>query len=191
MRRLAGVVHVEAATTRASVGSTTSSGAGCTIMRGVHAGERAALEQQDLAAAAFLGRRADHAHRQADVVGDRRGARSPAPTADGRDHVVTAGVADAGQRSRTRRRSRGGAAPMPGARHERRRQVADAALDREAGVGQRFAEPRRGALLLEAELRDGRGCDGSARRARRAPLSIVCRASALASIELSGPLLRT
>ena len=48
--------------------------------RRVHAGEHAALEQQDLAAAALLGRRADDADREPDLVGDRAAA-EPAPTA--------------------------------------------------------------------------------------------------------------
>ena len=47
----------------------------------VDAREDAAVEQQDLAAAALLGRRPDDGDGEPDVVGDARRAQSPAPTA--------------------------------------------------------------------------------------------------------------
>jgi hypothetical protein len=151
VRRLAVVVHVELVDRRASSGSTMSSGAGCTIIAACTPSERAALEQQDLAAAVLLRRRPDHAHREAHVVGDARQARARADRARG-DHVVAARVARCRAGSRTPRRSRRAAAPSR-ARDERRRQIAHAAFDAKARRVERVGDPRRRALLLEAELR--------------------------------------
>ena len=70
--------------------------------RGVHhhrrvdAVEGAALEHQDLAAAALLGRRAEHLHGQPEVVGE-RGEREAGAGGRGGDDVVAARVADPGQ----------------------------------------------------------------------------------------------
>ena len=81
------------------------------------------------------------------------GARAEGGT-DGRrgDHVVAAGMADLGKGvvlGADRDRERSG----PGTRGERGRQVADPALDGEAGIGERLGAPGRRLLLLEAELR--------------------------------------
>ena len=54
-------VHVEVRDRAARAASRSSSGAGCTIIAACDAVERAALEQEHLAAAALFGRRADHA----------------------------------------------------------------------------------------------------------------------------------
>ena len=65
--------------------------------RGVNPGEGAALQEQDLAAAALLGGRPDDADGQADVVRDPR-RRDGGTERDRRDDVVPARVAHAGQR---------------------------------------------------------------------------------------------
>ena len=71
--------------------------------RRVGAGERAALEQQPLPLAAFLGRRAQDGDPPAERLCER--SECDAGTNAGRaDDVVTASVADAGQRRRTRSR---------------------------------------------------------------------------------------
>ena len=74
-----------------------SRGTGVDHHRHVDAVEGAPLEQQDLAAAALLGRGADDPHGHAEVVG--HGGQGQARADGGRgDHVVAAGVADPGQR---------------------------------------------------------------------------------------------
>jgi hypothetical protein len=118
--------------------------------RGVHAGERAALEEQDLAASALLGGGPDDAHREADLVRDRR-RRDARARGEGGDQVVATGVADVGQRvvlgaDRHVQRSRAGT------RDEGRRQIADAALDPEPRRVESLGDPGRGALLLEGQL---------------------------------------
>ena len=60
------------------------------------AGEGAAFEHEHLAPAALLGRRAEHADRQAELVGH-RGQRQAGPDGGGGDDVVPAGVPDVGQ----------------------------------------------------------------------------------------------
>ena len=100
--------------------------------RGVHAGERAALEQEDLAAAALLGRRADDADREPDVVGDaRRGERRRRPPIAAMMLWPQAWPMPGSASYSAQIATCSG--PEPGARDERGRQVADAALDREAG----------------------------------------------------------
>ena len=61
--------------------------------RRVHSVEGAAVEHQDLAAATFLGRRADHRQRDAELVGERR-EREPGSYRGGGDDVVSARVTD-------------------------------------------------------------------------------------------------
>src|SRR5438128_2443465 len=116
-------------------------------------------------AAALLGRGADDAHREADVIGDARGGDARAD-GDGGDQVVPAGVADAGEavvlgaQGQVER-------PRAAARHERRREASDAALDGEAGGVEGFGAPRGGALLLEGQL--GMGVDAVAQRDQAVP----------------------
>lgn len=55
------------------------------------------LQQQNLPAAALLGRRAHHPHCEPEVVG-RCGQGETDADGGGRDHVVPAGVPDAGKR---------------------------------------------------------------------------------------------
>ena len=57
--------------------------------------------------------------------------------------------------------------PRAGARHERRRQVADATLDGEAGGVEGFGAPGGRALLLEGQL--GMGVDAVAQRGQSIP----------------------
>ena len=63
---------------------------------GVDAGEGAAFEHEDLAAAALLGGGAEHADGEPELVGH-GGQGQPGPDRGGGDDVVTAGVADVGQ----------------------------------------------------------------------------------------------
>jgi hypothetical protein len=65
--------------------------------RSVNAGERAALEEEDLSPAALFGRRADDAHGQVEIVDERREREAGADRGRG-DDVVTARVTDARQR---------------------------------------------------------------------------------------------
>ena len=78
-------------------------GPGVDHHRGVGAVEGAALEEQDLAAAALLGRRAEHGDGEAEVVGH-AGQGHPRPERRGGDEVVPAGVAHRRAGRRTRRR---------------------------------------------------------------------------------------
>src|SRR5262245_6053021 len=144
--------------------------------RRVHAGEGATLEEQDLAAAALLGRGADDAHGQADVVGD-PGRRQAGSHGERRDHVVAAGVPDVGQgvvlgADRDVQRARAGAGDEGG------RDVADAALHPEPGRVEGVGQPARGVLLLEGELRSG--VDAAAEREQVA----LARGQALAGAVL-------
>ena len=118
--------------------------------RRVHARERAPLEQEHLAAAALLGRRADDADLQVEVVDERR-EREPGADRGRRDDVVPARVPDAGQRvvlGADREVQRTGADPA----RERGRQVADAGVDREARVGEHARGPGARPDLLELQL---------------------------------------
>src|SRR5687768_8552536 len=118
--------------------------------RRVHAVEGAALEHEDLAAAALLGRRAEHLHRDAEVVGQRSQRHSRAH-ARGGDDVVAARVPDAGQRvvfGADADHKRAAACR----RHKGGGQVAHARLDVEPPVRQQLGTPCGGTLLLEAEL---------------------------------------
>ena len=116
----------------------------------MHTVERTAFEQVHLAAAAFFGRSADDVHRDAELVGQRRERESRAHRARG-DDVVPARVSDAGQgvvlgADRDVQRARADHA------RERGRQLADAGVDGEAGVGQHAGSPSAGLLFFESEL---------------------------------------
>jgi hypothetical protein len=111
-----------------------------------------ASQQQHLAAAALLGRRADH-DEPARQLGHQRRQGEAGAGPHGGDHVVAAGVAHARQRVVLAQHGDG----RPGRRAvalgpEGGRQAAHAALDREAarlqGVGQPAARPH----LLEQDL---------------------------------------
>ncbi len=65
--------------------------------RGVYAVEGAALEHEDLSAAALLGRCADHRQRDAELV-DQRRERDAGAYRTGGDDVVPARVTDHGER---------------------------------------------------------------------------------------------
>jgi len=118
--------------------------------RGVDAGEGAALEHEDLAAAAFLGGGAEHSHGDPEVVGERR-QRERRRDRSGRDHVVPAGMSDAGQ-GVVLRTDAEDQRPAAHRRTQRGRQVGDPALHGEAGRGELVTHPGAGALLLEADL---------------------------------------
>ena len=92
--------------------------------RRVHAGEGAALEHEDLAAAALLGRRAEHADGEPEVVGH-LGQRQAGPDGGRGDDVVAAGVAHVGERV-VLGADRHDELARPGPRLERGRQVVDA-----------------------------------------------------------------
>jgi hypothetical protein len=134
-----------------------SIGAGWNHHGRIDSRECAALEQEDLAAgiADLLGRSANDAHRQADFIGDLR-CGNGGPDCRRRDDVVSAGVSDPGQAvifgaERDVQRACPGAGPKGGG------QVANALLDREAGLVQTLAQPGTRLLFLEAEL--GMGVD--------------------------------
>ena len=120
---------------------------------GVNSGERATLEHEHLAAgvADFLGGRADHVDRQANLI---RGFRCGDSRANGHrgDHIVAAGMADArqaivlGANGDVQR-------AVAGARGEGRRQIADAALNVKAGGVERVGEPAAGVFFFESEFR--------------------------------------
>ena len=118
---------------------------------GVQPVETPPLHHEDLPATALLGGRPEDLDRDAEIVGDGR-QRPAGPDGSRGDHVVAAGMPDAGKgvvlradRQHERPRARGGG--------EGRGQVADSRLDREAGVSQLLGTPGAGALLFETELR--------------------------------------
>ena len=141
--------------------------------RRVHAVERAAFEHQDLAAAAFFGRRADHRERDAELVDERR-EREPGADRAGGDDVVPARVPDHGQRVVLR------------ADRDVQRSVADAcvlnAVGRsqmpmsigKPGVGERARGPRARLLLFELQL--GMRVDAMAERDEPLALAVDRRA---------------
>src|SRR5262245_4802877 len=128
--------------------------------RHMDSGEGTALEERQLPASGLLGRRSDHAHREADVVGDARGG-CARPGRERGDHVVPARVPDSregvvlGAERHVQR-------PRTASRDHCRRQVADATADVEAGVGEPLRQPYRRPVLLERQL--GRGVDAMAER---------------------------
>jgi hypothetical protein len=134
----------------ASVAGSTASSGGCTIIARCAPLERAAVQEEDLAAAVLLGRRAHHRHRQTDVVGDARETQAR-PDGRGGDDVVAAGVADVGQ-AVVLGADRDVERAAAGARAERGREPAHAGFDAESRGVERLGNPGGGTLLLEAEL---------------------------------------
>ncbi|MFZ0979315.1 MAG: hypothetical protein WAN23_07915 [Candidatus Acidiferrales bacterium] len=120
--------------------------------RGVNAVETAALEQEDFSpgVAHFFGGRADYGDGEADIIGHFGGGQRGANGRSG-NYIVAAGVADSGK-GIVFGTNADVQWPRPGAGAERRGQIANAFFHREAGVGQRFAQPGRGLLFLEAKL---------------------------------------
>ena len=119
--------------------------------RRVGAVEGPPLEQHELAAPAFLGRRAEHGDAEPEIIGD-TGEAGTRPDGGGRDQVVPAGVAHRRQgvvlgADDDRHRAR----PGPGA-HCGGKPVG-AALDVEAARIEGGGHVLSGSLLLEAELR--------------------------------------
>ena len=122
--------------------------------RRVEAVEDTGVEHLDLAATAFLGRRAEDRDGDAEIVGQ-RGKRMSGADRGGRDDVVSAGMADAGegvvlgadaevQRPASGRGGEGGVQP------------GNAVIDREAGVGVEQVGDHAGAqVLLVGRLRVG------------------------------------
>ena len=120
---------------------------------GVDAAEGAALEHEDLTAAAFLGGSAEHADGEPEFV-RHRGQGQSGPHRRGRDDVVPAGVADGGQRVVL------GAHgdhqfPFSGPRLECRRQVIDALVHGKAARTECLRHGSSGGSLPEAQLRCG------------------------------------
>jgi hypothetical protein len=115
--------------------------------------ERAPVQQEELAAAALLGRGPHHGHREPEVVGE-RGQPHPGARRRGGDDVVAAGVPDAGQRV-VLRAHRDVQRPRADRRLEGGGELGHAAFDREPGGVHRLGQPGAGLLLLEAELRVG------------------------------------
>src|SRR2546428_4177630 len=123
--------------------------------RRVHVLEDPRLHQLDLARAALLRGRPDHLDAAREREGaERHGQGHPRARARGRDDVVAAGVADAGQRvvlgHDCDRRSGPSAVDR---RAERRGEAAHGALDPGAVLGEELGEPRVRLLFLERELR--------------------------------------
>jgi hypothetical protein len=121
--------------------------------RCVQAGECAALEQQNLATGVtdLLCGRAHHADRQPHLIGDPGGSERGTDGGGG-DDVVPAGVSDAWQgvvlgANGDVQGTRASAGAKCG------RQIANALLHAESGIAQQLAQPPRGLLLLETELR--------------------------------------
>src|SRR5512132_1980983 len=112
--------------------------------------EDARIEQIDLSATVLLGRRPDDLERRHQWS---RSGRSKQEGADvrHRDEVVTAAVADAGERV-VLREQRDALARRADARSERRRETADAALDAMAVPLEQRNDPRRGPLLFVRQL---------------------------------------
>ena len=153
-----GVVHLDVVDGQAG-GLEPVLGPGVDHHRGVGAVERAALEQEDLAPAALLGRRAEHRDRQPDVVGHRGQGHARADGGGG-DEVVAAGVAHAGQRvvlgadhdGQGARTGPSRAARWAGRRRRARPRSRPRRARRPPGAAAR--------VLLEAELGLGRGWPG-------------------------------
>ena len=122
---------------------------------GVHAGEGAALEHEDLAAAALLGRGAEHPDAESDVVGD-RGQGQPRADGRGRDDVVPAGVAHVGQ-SVVLGADRHHELARPDVGLEGRGEFVDPLVDLEPARPQRLRHGLRRRGLVVAEL--GMGVD--------------------------------
>ncbi len=117
--------------------------------RRVDAVEGALAGHQLLAAAALLGRRA-HPHHAAGELLAHRGEREERADAAGRDHVVAAGVADAGQRVVLA--EHGDRRPLAERRLERRLHAVRRAGDLEAPALDQLGQRGRRAVLLEADL---------------------------------------
>ena len=118
--------------------------------RAVDVVEDALLDHDDLAAAALLCRRADHADRDVERFGNGREG-DPGPDRGGRDDVVAAGMANFGQRvvlGDDRDVQRPGSVRA----HERRLEIRDVALDAETGLLEPLDEPAAGHRFLEVEL---------------------------------------
>ena len=135
--------------------SRSSRGIGCTIIAAWTPSNAPRSSRSTLPPPLLLGRRTDHLHGDAELVGE-RGERETGAHGRGRDHVVPARMADARQRVvlRTDRdRERAGAR----GRDERRREVAHPGFDGERSA-QSVGHPLGRALLLEGEL--GMGVHG-------------------------------
>ncbi len=118
--------------------------------RRVHTLERAAFEEQHLAAAAFLRRGADDVQRHAEVV-DEMLERKARADRGRRDDVVTAGVTDRGQRV-VLRADRDVQGTVTQSARERRREIEDAEVDVEPRVRQHAGGPRARLHLFELQL---------------------------------------
>ncbi len=122
--------------------------------------ERAALEHEHLAAAAFLGRRAEHPHGEPEVV-RHCGQREPGSDSSGGNDVVAAGVPDVRQRVVLRAHGHD-QLPVAYLGLERRRQVVDALVHGEPPGTQGLGDGPGRCGLREAQF--GRGVDRVAQR---------------------------
>ncbi len=134
--------------------------------RGVHAVERAPVQQQRLPGAALLGRCADHPDGESEPVGV-GGEAERGAEAGGGDEVVAAGVAEAGQ-GVVLADDRDGDRSAAGARAERGGQAGGAGGDRKAVLAQQLGAPLGSPVFLERDLRVG--VDAAAERQQLVPV---------------------
>ncbi len=120
--------------------------------------EHAPFQQQHLATAVLLGRRADHPERDPQLLGQ-RGQRQRRGHPGPGDEVVAAGVADARQRVVLHADAHR-EVPAADRRGERGGQLPDAALHREAVAREHLGDRLGGAVLFEGGLRMGVQCAG-------------------------------
>src|SRR5258706_3930458 len=119
---------------------------------GVDVVEHAGLGEEDLAAAALLGRRGDDRHAPGEPLAAPREGQAGAERARG-DVVVAAGMPDARQRVVLgENRERGPRLAAVELGQERGGQPADPASDAQATALELVGQPRAGAMLLEQEL---------------------------------------
>ena len=116
--------------------------------------EDARIDQSDLSAATFLGRRADDEHPTAQTV-ERVGERNPRPGRGGRNQVVAAAVAEATKRVVFREEGNRRPRPVAARRDERRRGVGDPDLDAETVFLEELGQPGDGLPFFVANLRIG------------------------------------
>ena len=118
----------------------------------VHVLEDSRLDEPDLSGAALLGWRADDLDASLREPGLHCRQRRARARARRRDHVVAAGVPDAGQRVVLAEDGDGGPVASLDGRAEGGLDAAHARLDRQALGGKEPGEPRARLRLLEAEL---------------------------------------
>jgi hypothetical protein len=127
-------------------------GEGVDHQRRVDPAEHPGVEEGDLAPAAFFGGGADHLDSPTPGATARGGQEGGGPGRRGRDQVVTAAVADDGQRVVLGQECHRGAVPVGQGRPERGGDATDLALHHVAVGLEVLAEPGGGLHLQEAHL---------------------------------------